>query len=107
MGILIVTFELEGLDDATYRLQCEQVAPAFRQVPGLIAKTWLADPATNTYGGIYHFASREAIDGYLASALVRGLKTNPRYVNLTTRIFGTLDGPSQITRGPLPFEAAA
>ena len=37
-------------------------ASVFGAIPGLVAKYWLADPETNTYGGVYLWESREALD---------------------------------------------
>jgi hypothetical protein len=99
MQTLIVTFQLQGLDPATYAEQAAAIAPMFAELPGLLAKTWLADEATNTYGGVYFFADPAAVAAYLDSPIVRSLRTNSHYVNLTLRTFGTLDAPTRITRG--------
>lgn len=53
MHIQIVNFNLKGVSEADYRALCDQLAPAFAVMPGLISKVWLADAATNTYGGVY------------------------------------------------------
>ena len=62
METLIVTFRLTGLDDAAYRANVEATAPIFLDVPGLLGKTWLADPASQTYGGVYAFADRQSLE---------------------------------------------
>jgi hypothetical protein len=51
--IQVVTFQLAGLEPDAYRAHCEAAAPAFTEIPGLLAKAWLADPSTNTYGGVH------------------------------------------------------
>ena len=51
MNVLIVTFRLDGMSEEEYSQACEEVAPLFTAVAGLVAKVWLADPATNAYGG--------------------------------------------------------
>jgi hypothetical protein len=51
--IQLVTFQLAGLEPDAYRAHCEASAPAFAEIPGLRAKAWLANPSTNTYGGVY------------------------------------------------------
>ena len=43
MHILIINFSLEGVDRAQYEEICDEVAPAFAEVPGLISKQWLAN----------------------------------------------------------------
>ena len=107
MQALIITFRLNGLDPAAYARAAEAMAPQFAAVPGLIGKTWLADEATNTYGGVYFFADRRAVDGYLDSALVEGMRANPNLADVTAQAYGTLEAPTRITRGALPVAAAA
>jgi hypothetical protein len=53
MHVQVITFKLDGIDDAAYQAHAEQNAPAFAALPGLRAKIWLANQQTNTYGGIY------------------------------------------------------
>ena len=43
MGVQIVQFQLAGIEPQAYEARAEQIAPAFARLPGLIAKTWLAD----------------------------------------------------------------
>jgi quinol monooxygenase YgiN len=97
MYALIITFELNDLSAEAYRAQCEQVAPHFASLPGLTAKIWLADPAANTYGGIYLWRDREALEQYLVSDTFGSLVANPRFTNLRTRDFPVLDGVTMAT----------
>src|SRR5947209_5085210 len=53
MYVQVVNFNLKDTTEQEYRAVCEQEAPLFGELPGLIAKYWLADPETNTYGGVY------------------------------------------------------
>jgi hypothetical protein len=105
MELLIVTFRLNGLDDATYRANVEAMGPVFLEVPGLLGKTWLADPATKTYGGVYAFADRQSLEAYLASDIVRSMRANPHLNDIQTRAFGTVEGATRITHGLLPVAA--
>lgn len=101
MHIMVVTFNLAGLDDATYRQVAAELAPQFAQVPGLISKTWLADEASNTYGGVYFFPDAASLQRYLESEFVTGMRANPALANLTVRTFGTVEAATAITGGPL------
>lgn len=67
MEILIVNFRPEGMREAEYYRLCAGVAPAFAQVPGLISKVWLANSATNSYGGVYTFRDRGAQEDFVSS----------------------------------------
>ena len=102
MHIQIVTFQLDGISEADYRRQCEALAPVFAELPGLIAKVWLADPATNTFGGVYTWQNRGAMERYLASDLYAGMVTHPHLAGVTTRDFAVLTEPTRVTRGLAP-----
>jgi hypothetical protein len=96
--IQLVTFQLAGLDPDAYRAQCEHSAPAFTKIPGLRAKTWLANPSTNTYGGVYAWENREAMQAYLSGPIFAALLANPGIAHVRTRDFDVLEAPTEITR---------
>ena len=77
MQIQIVTFNLKDLSDADYRRACDGWAPAFAAVPGLISKVWLADEPTNTYGGVYTWVDREAMEAFARERLLQGVRVQP------------------------------
>ncbi len=99
MHVLVINFSLKGMTDSEFRAMSDEVAPAFAAVPGLVSKTWLADAGSNTYGGVYMFASKADCDAYLASELCGVVKNHPNFASLTARDFGVLEGPSEVTRG--------
>jgi hypothetical protein len=99
MELLIVTFELQGMTEAEYYRLCDEVAPAFADVPGLVSKVWLADVSTNTFGGVYAFADAEARDGFLGSDLFGQVGATAGLANFVVRPFGVLAGPTRVTRG--------
>jgi hypothetical protein len=43
MHVQIVNFLLKDISEEDYRRQCEAIASAFANLPGLVSKTWLAD----------------------------------------------------------------
>jgi hypothetical protein len=99
MHVLIVTFRLEGMSEAEYYRGCDEEAPAFAEIPGLIAKTWLADPVTNTYGGVYKFGDQASLEAYLASDLFRSIGETPGLAGVAAQRFGVLEGPTRVTHG--------
>ena len=107
MHIQIVNFHLAGIGDQEFRAMSDQLAPVFAVVPGLISKTWLADPASNTYGGVYLWDSEASCINYKASELFNAVKSHPNFVEVSSREFGVLDGPSRITRACGPALATA
>jgi len=96
--IQVVTFQLAGVEPDAYRAHAEASAPAFTEIPGLREKAWLADPPTNTYGGVYAWASREAMEAYVSGPIFAALLANPGIADVTTRHFGVLERPTEITR---------
>src|SRR6266540_3753819 len=99
MHIQVVNFQLSGIDDMQFRQQSDELAPAFAALPGLVSKVWLSDPATGTYGGIYTWEDRAAMERYLASDLFQALKNHPNLAGVTSRDFGVIEGPTRVTRG--------
>jgi hypothetical protein len=106
MHMQVVTFHLKDISEADFRAVCDQLAPAWAAIPGLISKVWLANPATNTYGGVYTWESREAMDRYTESELFAGVAANPKFESVTSADFGVLEGPTRVTRG-MPERLAA
>ncbi len=99
MHVQIINFHLAGVTEADYRAHCDEVAPAFAEVPGLISKVWLANPATNTYGGVYTWVTRDAMDEYAKSDLFKAVATNPNLAGITSIDFDVLEEPTSVTRG--------
>lgn len=99
MHIQIVNFNLKDLRDADYRTACDGLADLIAQVPGLVSKAWLADEQSNTYGGVYTWVDRAAMETYLRSDIFKAVAANPNLTNITSRDFDVLEGPSRVTQG--------
>jgi hypothetical protein len=99
MHIQVVNFHLSGLTEADYRAKCDEIAPAFGEVPGLISKVWLASRSTNTYGGVYTWASREAMEEFSRSELFGAVAANENLADITSVDFDVLEDPTSVTRG--------
>lgn len=99
MHIQVVNFNLKGASEADYCALCDQLAPIFATMPGLIAKVWLADATTNTYGGVYTWESKAAMEAYLRSDLFQSVVNHPNLTNITSKDFGIITGPTQVTHG--------
>jgi hypothetical protein len=102
MYIRTVTFRLDGIDPDAYAAHCEEIAPRFNEWPGLIAKVWLADDASGTFGGLYLFTSKAAADQSRATEIFQGMTQNPAFVDLEVKEHSTLEGPTRITASRLP-----
>jgi len=98
MQALIVTFRLDGITHEQFLAGCEEVAPAFAAVPGLISKTWMADEGSGLYGGLYLFDGEPALSAYLASDLFRGgVLGNPAFAGIEVRSAAVAEGPTRTT----------
>jgi hypothetical protein len=72
-------------------------APAIRDVPGLIAKTWLGN--VETLGGFYLFTDREAAEAYLDSEIIRETKAMPACSDFHVEHYDVVEAMSAITNG--------
>ena len=97
MHIQLVTFTLEGISDAEYRANIEAVAPHFATVPGLRSKVWLADAGSGTYGGVYTWDDRAAMQSYLDGDLYATVRDNPAFAGVRSHDFGVLAEPTRLT----------
>ena len=101
MHVLIVNFRLDGIEQAQYAKLCDDVAPAFAAVPGLVSKIWLKDAERGIFGGVYLWESREALERYKGSDLFKSIGAHPNLVDVTAREFEVFESPSRVTNGLL------
>ncbi len=101
MHVQIITFRLEGISEEDYRGLTQSIAPAFADLPGLVSKTWLANPETNTYGGVYVWRSREAMENYKKTDIYKGMLANPHLDGVVSKDFAVLENPTRVTSGLL------
>lgn len=99
MHIQIVTFQLKDLSEDDYLDLCNQVAPSFAAAPGLISKVWLTDSKGGTYGGVYTWRDRAAMEAFAATDLFAAIANNPNLSALASRDFAVIEGPTAVTRG--------
>ena len=99
MHVLVINFELDDMSEAQYRGMCDQLAPTFAEVPGLLSKVWLADSRSGIYGGVYTFADDDAFAAFARSELAQGVASNSHFQNVTMKDFGVLEAPTAVTRG--------
>lgn len=97
MHIQVVNFNLKNMTDGEFRKMCDELAPNFANLPGLISKVWLEDKATNTYGGVYTWRDRNDYVAYTKSELYQAIGKHPNFTNITSRDFGVLEGPTRVT----------
>lgn len=97
MHAQVVTFGLNGITEEQFHEASGADAPMFANLPGLLAKFWLRDPETNTYGGVYIWADQEAYEGYIKGEIFNAIKADQHLENVESRDFGVFDDLSQVT----------
>jgi hypothetical protein len=98
--ILQINFNL-NVSVAEYQKMVDSVAEAFLDVPGLMWKIWLVNPATQEAGGIYLFDSPASLDSYLNGPLVARLRGLTAIRSVSMKQFDVMPGVTAMTRGPV------
>jgi hypothetical protein len=102
MYIQVITFRLSGIDAAEFAELCDQIAPEYAGVAGLVGKVFVADPDDDgAYGGVYLWRNREDAETYTREGLARILVTDPRFTGFSSRILAVVPGPTAVAGGPL------
>jgi quinol monooxygenase YgiN len=99
MHVQIITYNLENETQQNYLALCNELAPTFAKMPGLKAKYWLADPATNTFGGVYIWTNRAAMEAYMAGDVAASVMAHPKLKNIASKDFDILEAPTRVNRG--------
>lgn len=96
--IAFFEYRIQGIDEAGWAAACDELAPAFAAVPGLLTKFWLHGEG-DVRGGVYVWSDRAAFVAFLQSDLGRGLASHPHIAGLTVRDFAVDEAPTRVTRG--------
>jgi hypothetical protein len=97
MHLLQINFRVSISRDA-YQELCAPVAEAISGMPGLLWKAWVFNEEVGTAGGIYLFEDKDALDSYLNSSIVKGMKESPAFSEISVNRFEVLPELSKITR---------
>ena len=100
MQAQIITYQLKDISQAEYlKKMVEPDAPILANVNGLISKVWLADEEKNSFGGFYLWESKEAMETFMHSALVKAVVSRPFVKNVCSVDYTVNEKASKITRG--------
>jgi len=97
--VQVINFNLSGMGELEYKQTCDTLAGSFAEVSGLLAKYWLSDSADNTFGGVYLWEDRTSLEHFTRSELFNTVATHPNLVNMSSKVFDILEGPTRVTRG--------
>jgi len=101
MHVQIINFRLKDVSEADYAGLCDNLAPNYAAVPGLVRKIWLANSDTGTYGGVYVWESKQAMEDFAKTELFNSVATHPNLDGITSTDFDVLPGPTQVTNGSI------
>jgi Putative mono-oxygenase ydhR len=93
---------LTTIEELRAYLRDESVA-AFEQVPGLLFKAWIADEATERWGAIYVWESREAAEAPVASRARELIGKDPE-VGETFDVEATVSVAAELARRGIALE---
>ena len=105
MHAQVVTFGLNGISEEQFHEAVGPDTKLFANLPGLLAKIWLRDPETNTYGGLYIWADQEAYERYIKGEVFNAIKADQNLKNVESRDFGVFDDLSAITMPKVRVDA--
>jgi len=90
MEALVVTFKTQASQEQ-FTAATAAHAPVFAELDGLLTKIWINDPDSSTYGGIYLFRDRTALDAYLESDVFASILAEPSFEGTSWRRYQILD----------------
>src|SRR5215469_6104156 len=102
MHISVFDYQIQGIDDAGWAQACDELAPAFAVIPGLVSKVWLHG-AGPVRGGVYLWQDKAAYEAFLASELGKAVGSHPNIAGLTMRDYAVDEAPTRVTHG-IPAE---
>ena len=95
MHILVINFNAETTPDQFNDLVKED-APIFAAIDGLIHKNFIFNHEEKTYGGVYMFESKKALNAYLDSDIYKSIIENPDWSNHLIRNYEVHSEASEI-----------
>jgi len=97
--VQVINYNVSGMSEQEYEQTCDNLAESFAAIPGLLAKFWLSDRSNNTFGGVYLWGNRSAMESFTQSELFNAVATHPNLENISSKVFDVLDKPTRVTRG--------
>ena len=106
---MVVRFVLWSLADSTTTIEelrdylRDESVDAFAEVRGLLFKAWIADEATDRWGAVYVWESREAADQPLPSRARELIGVDPQIAEVFD-VEATVSVSEQLARRGLAFD---
>jgi heme-degrading monooxygenase HmoA len=98
MQALFVNFNVPGKSVEDVSSCWNRSSPRFSELPGLLAKIWLANGDDDRYGALYLWRDQEALDSFLASDLWKSVGSHPSLANFDVRPFAVVEDFTKATQ---------
>ncbi len=96
MYVQIVTYNLNEVSEQDYIDIAHQVAAQFNSMPGLLAKVWLGESESNSFGAVYFWDDRESMERFTRSDLFEA--TYPGFANVASEGYGVYEHLTKATQ---------
>ena len=84
MHILVINFTADATPEQFDALAHED-APIFAGIEGLVHKHFIYNHQEKTYGGVYMFENKAALDAYMSGDIYKSVLENPHWSNHLVR----------------------
>jgi heme-degrading monooxygenase HmoA len=101
MHALFVNFSVPDKAPEEVTELFEPLVPSFGNLPGNLAKIWLADTTAGRYGALYLWQSSEDMEAYLASDLWHAVQSHPAFTDFDVRDFTVIEPFTKATQPAL------
>ncbi|WP_338895242.1 YdhR family protein [Streptomyces sp. TG1A-60] len=100
MHAQLITYKLRDISVEQYTEQMVTPDSAyFAKIDTLVSKVWLADEATNSYGGFYLWVDQAAMTAFMSSDAVKTVMARPYLSDIASTDWPVNEPPSVLTRG--------
>jgi LmbE family N-acetylglucosaminyl deacetylase len=96
--ISVFNYRIQYIDDAKWSQVCDELAPAFASVPGLISRACLRGEG-DARGEVYRWEDKAAYEAFLASDLGKAVGSHPNIADFTMRDHAVDETRTRVTRG--------
>jgi hypothetical protein len=95
LHILVINFNADATPEQFDAL-VQQDAPIFAEIDGLAHKHFIFNHQEKTYGGVYMFETKAALEAYMAGDIYKSVLENPDWSNHLVRHYEVHEEASNI-----------
>ena len=96
--VSVFNYRIQNIDAVGWSQACDELAPEFASVPGLVSMIWLHGEG-DARGGVYLWEDKAAYAAFLTSGLGKTVRSHPNIADLTMRDYAVDEAPTRVTLG--------